>query len=54
MERLFHLLYQPSDDLAMWFPFFPSSKKGLPFPFRLGKKRTCLESQLKGEFTDLF
>ena len=27
------------------------SKKGLSFPFSLGK-RICLETQLKGEFTD--
>ena len=30
------------------------SKKGLSFPFSLGKKRIHLETQLKGEFTDLF
>ena len=30
------------------------SKKGLSFPFSLGKKRIYLETQLKGEFTDLF
>ena len=53
-ERLFHLLYQPSDNLAMWSPFLHPSKKGLSFPFSLGKKRIYLETQLKGEFTDLF
>ena len=30
------------------------SRKGLSFPFNLGKKRKYLETQLKGEFTDLF
>ena len=29
-------------------------QKGLSFPFSFGKKRICLEMQLKGEFTDLF
>ena len=56
-ERLFHVLYQPSYNLAMWSPFaslLHPSKKGLSFPFSLGKKRTYLETQLKGEFSDLF
>ena len=53
-ERLLHLLYQPSDNLATWSPLLNPSKKGLSFPFSLGKKRTYLETQLKGEFTDLF
>ena len=53
-ERLFHVLYEPSDNLAMWSPFFHPSKKGLSFPFSLGKKRIYRETQLKGEFTDLF
>ena len=56
-ERLFHVLYQPSYNLAMWSPFaslLHPSKKGLSFPFSLGKKRIYLETQLKGEFTDLF
>ena len=52
MERLFHLLYQPSDNVAMWPP--PPFQKGFSFPFSLGKKRAYLETQLKGEFTDLF
>ena len=30
------------------------SKKGLSFPLGLGKKTIYLETQLKGEFTDLF
>ena len=30
------------------------SKKVLSFPFSLGKKRIYLETQLKGEFTNLF
>ena len=47
-------LYQPSDNIAMWSPFLHPSKKGLSFPFSLGKKRIYLETQLKGEFTDLF
>ena len=50
-ERLFHVLYQPS---AMWSPFLDPSKNSLSFPFSLGKKRVYLETQLKGEFTDLF
>ena len=50
-ERLFHVLYQPSDNLAMWSPFLHPSKKGLSFPFSLSKKRIYLEPQLKGEFT---
>ena len=33
-------------------PFCTLPKKGLPFPFSLGKKRIYLEIQLKGEFTD--
>ena len=53
-ERLFHLLYQPSDNLAMWSLFLHPSKKGLSFSFSLGKKRIYLETQLIGEFTDLF
>ena len=55
-ERLFHLLWQPStlgNNLTMWPPSHPS-KKGLSFPFSLGKKRIYLETQLKREFTDLF
>ena len=43
-------LSQPSDNIAMWFPFFHPSKKGLSFPFILGKKRIYLEIQLKEEF----
>ena len=53
-EKLFRLLYQPSDNLPMWFPSLHPSEKGIPFPFSLGKKRIYLETQLKGEFTDLF
>ena len=53
-ERLFHVLYEPSDNLAMWSLFFHPSKKGLSFPFSLGKKRIYLETELKGELTDLF
>ena len=52
-ERLFHVLYQPNDNLAMWSPFLHPSKKDLSFPFSLGKI-IYLETQLKGEFTDLF
>ena len=29
-------------------------QKGLPVPFTLAKKRTYLDTQLKGELTDLF
>ena len=56
-ERLFHVLYQPSYNLTMWSPFtslLHPSKKGLSFLLGLGKKRIYLETQLKGEFTDLF
>ena len=55
-ERLFHVLYQPSYNLAMWSPFaslLDPSKKSLSFPFSLGKKRIHLKTQLKEEFTDL-
>ena len=38
----------------MWSPFLDPSKNSLSFPFSLGKKRVYLETQLKGEFTDLF
>ena len=44
-------------NLAMWSPFttlLHRPKEGLSFPFSLGKKRIYLETQLKGEFTDLF
>ena len=52
-ERLFHASYQPSYNLAMWsYCTFP--KKGLSFPFSLGKKKIYLETELKGELTDLF
>ena len=47
-------LYQPSDNIVMWSPFLHPSKKGLSLPFSLGKKKVYLETQLKGEFTDLF
>ena len=53
-ERLFHVLYQPSYNLAMWSLFLQPSKKGLSFLFSLGKKGIYLQIQLKGEFTDLF
>ena len=56
-ERLFDVLYQPSYDLAMCSRFaslLHPSEKGLYFPFSLGKKRIYLQTQLKGEFTDLF
>ena len=56
-ERLFHVLYQPSYNLAVCPPFaslLQPSKKSLSLPFSLGKKRIYLETQLKGEFTDLF
>ena len=46
-ERLLHVLYQPSDNLAMWSAFLHPSKKGLSFPISLGKKRIYLETQLK-------
>ena len=57
-ERLFHVLYEPSDNLAMWSPLLHPSKKGFSFPFSLDKKRIYiyiyLETQFKGEFTDFF
>ena len=44
-------LYQPSDNVAMWSPLIlHPSKKALSFSFSLSKKRTYLETQLKGEF----
>ena len=30
------------------------SKKSVPISFSLAKKRICLDTQMKGEFTDLF
>ena len=56
-ERLSHLLYQPSalgDNLAMRSLFLHPSKKSISFPFQFDKKRIYLETQSKGEFTDLF
>ena len=56
-ERHFHVLYQPSYNLAMWSPLVSllhPSKKGLSFPFSLDKERIYLKIQLIGEFTDLF
>ena len=41
-DRLFHILYQPSYNLAMWTPFaslLHPSKKGLSFPLSLGGAR---------------
>ena len=41
-KRLFHILWQPytlEDNLTIWSPFLHPSKKGLSFPFSLGKKR---------------
>ena len=35
-------------------PLLVLSKKGLPLPFSLAKKRIYLYTQLKGELTDLF
>ena len=56
-ERLFHVVYQPSYNHAMW-PSFASllhpSKKSLFFSFSLDKKIIYLKTQLKGQFTDLF
>ena len=45
------------NQVIMWSPvasLLHPSKKGLSFPFSLAKKRTYLETQLKGEFTNLF
>ena len=53
-KRLFHLLYQPSDNIVVWSLVLYPSKKGLSFPFSLGKERIYLETQLEGELTDLF
>ena len=41
-EKLFHILYQPSDSLVMRSPFLHPSKNGLSFPFTLGRERTYL------------
>ena len=49
-DSLFYVLYQPSDRS----PFLHHSRKGFSFLFSLGKKRIYLETQLKGEFSDLF
>ena len=53
-KRLFYVLYQPSDNLAMWSPFLHNSRNGFSFLFSLGKKRIYLETQLKEKSTDLF
>ena len=47
-------LYKPSDNIAMFSLLFHPSKKGLSFPFSLGKKIIYLETQMKGALTDLF
>ena len=52
----FHLLWQPSaigGNLTMW-PLLHPSKKAFLSPFILAKKTIYLETQLKGELTDLF
>ena len=35
-------------------PLLAPSKKGLPLPFNFAKKRIYVDTQLKGELTDLF
>ena len=40
--------------LQCFLPYYTLPKKGLSFPFSLGKKIIYLETQLKGEITDLF
>ena len=58
--QTFRLLWQISalgDNLTMWLAFShppPPPKKGLPLPFTLTKKITYLDTQLKGDLTDLF
>ena len=43
------------DNITVWSRFLhPPSKKGLSFSLSLDKKRIYLETQLKGELTDLF
>ena len=37
-EILFHVLYQPSDNVAMRFPFLHPSKKRLFFPIQFGQE----------------
>ena len=41
-------------NLTMWNPFLHLPKKDLPLPFILDKRRTCLDTHLKGELIDLF
>ena len=53
----FHLLWQPSALRGNNVPppsLLALSKTGLPLPFTLGKKRTYLDTQLKGDLTGLF
>ena len=61
-ERLF---ISDDNQLLLWIisqcppPLLASSKKGLPFSFTpfsfiLAKKKTYLDTQLKGKFADLF
>ena len=55
-ERLF-ISYDKQVLLAVTHnvvPLLAPSKNGLPLPFTLAKKRTYLDTQLKGELTDLF
>ena len=54
MSIFMSYFYQPKDNIAMLSPFFQPSKKCLSFSFSLGQKRIYLETQLKGEFNDLF
>ena len=47
----FHLLWQPSalaGNLTMWPSFLHPPKNNLPFSFTLAKKKTYLETWLKG------
>ena len=49
--RLFHVVYIST---KLWFCIVVPLHFIAPFPFSLGKKRIYLETQWKGEFTDLF
>ena len=55
-DRLFDLLRQPNalgGNLIMWLSFWHLPKKGLPLLFSLAKTRIYVDTQLKGELTDL-
>ena len=47
-------LFISYDSQSVGFPFLHPAKKGFSIPLSLAKKRIYLDTQLKGEFIDLF